>query len=310
METYNRLELIRELLKKFNKFYISVVKYDDKIPVSYATMVFFPIMDRKGKNIIVNSFEEEYQKDRVFLEELHINTACRKILTLIRDFHTISIESINKFYQHKSKKSIIISFQLEKYGENWLDEIDMEISKVKAERKKSQNWDHDSIIWPIPRQPIGRNYFIKDVYDALSSNDLLFIKTVHKEGAYNDFLLSSHWDPIRLLGDPNNFMSIKCDDFGDYDPYDNALIVAAKNNSYECLEYLLRSGSDANFTDHSGQTALHICAINNFSVCFQALLDYGAKLNLLDKFGYTPEKYVKKYRSLDCEIHITRRFYN
>jgi ankyrin repeat protein len=72
------------------------------------------------------------------------------------------------------------------------------------------------------------------------------------------------------------------------------LVLAAENESYSCMEELLRHGADPNFQEKQGWTALHWTAANGQLRAAGLLLAMGANVLLKDSRGYDAEHYAAK----------------
>jgi len=236
-------------------------------------------------------------------EKLNLMDSCRHILSLIKKNHSVSIEKI--YFESKEwlKKDIFIEWKINISGMTHLEimeEIENVVKKSIKQRKENQIWDHDSSIWPKFQRTSDKIYTLKDLCDAISRDDLDFVQKVRNDGFYNRFLVGKTWDPAEILGNTNLFENVPKDDFGEYDIYDNALIVCAKNNSLHCLMYLLENGANPNYQNKKFQTALHICALNDYFDCAFHLLKFEAKKTIIDIYGLNAYQWAVKNNSSVC----------
>lgn len=344
METYKRLNFIKELLKKYNSFIIYVLDYDSdtKEVIGYKTVTFKPVNYKKNGEIVTYPYEtpdiNNQKNDKI--PYVNLMDSCRRILTLIRDNHELKIEKIYEGCKELSNTELLINWSLppvikknnflketfkkivsindeenEKKDEKKLekDKLERIIENVKTcvkKRKDEKYWDDDKFIWPKFIRDPNRKYVIKDVIYALTKDDLEFIKNIHKDAFYNDFLVSIKWNPIRLLGDDSYFSNSPMDDFGEYNKYNNALISCALSNSIKCMEYLLENGANPNYQNNEGLSALHIAAGLNYKDCVELLLKNNASKSLLNKNGLNPFTYAIKNNSHESAEIIKIDFNN
>lgn len=67
------------------------------------------------------------------------------------------------------------------------------------------------------------------------------------------------------------------------------LAIATKADSRDLLQLLLEAGANPNWTDESGETALHVAARFGHCECCQILIDGGAKVEVTEyAYGWTP----------------------
>lgn len=302
METYKRLNSIKKIISNFNSFYIqSLDKLEGEI-IGHKIVVFKPFFYKKIlkiKNWEITSSESN-------IVEIDIMNACRKILVLIRDNHEVDIEKIYNQCQNISRMNIRIkwTFPLDN-----LETIKYNIKKYNRTRREEKNWDSDTHIWPQFQKLAGRTYVIKDVITGIINDDINFLEKVHNDGFYNDFLFSIKWNPITLLGDQSLFSNVPRDDFGEYDPSDNAIIHCTKNSALFCLRYLLFNNASPDYQNSDKMTALHIAVIKNNFEAVKLLLEYKANTNKLDYYGLVAEKYAYKLGFLEI-INLFRMYKN
>lgn len=65
------------------------------------------------------------------------------------------------------------------------------------------------------------------------------------------------------------------------------LMYSADEGDLDSIQELLASGTDVNFRDIDGRTALHISACQGLTDVVQLLLDHGAKVDPKDRWGST-----------------------
>lgn len=296
MQTYKRLNIIRDLFNNLNTFMIHSLHSENFEIIDYKLVIFKPLQ-KKNKDMSIY-IEEEYSNGTINkLGKKEIMSACRDVLVLIRDNHPYLVEKLDAEKMHRRKIPILWIFLTE---ETTFKNIIDQVKKYNRERKDNKDWDSDDIIFPKFKTISNRKYYIKDVYDGLSKDDIEFIKIVYYDGLYNDFLLSEKWNPIRLLGNQNLFSNVPLDDFGDFDPFDNSLITCAKNNSINCMSFLLMLRASPNYINKDTLTALHIAVINKNIELITLLVSYDASINIIDKYGFSPKKYAEKNGLSHC----------
>ena len=65
------------------------------------------------------------------------------------------------------------------------------------------------------------------------------------------------------------------------------LMYAANEGDVATIADLLESGTNVNFWDIDGRTALHVAACQGFTEVVELLLKYGAHFDLKDRWGST-----------------------
>lgn len=65
------------------------------------------------------------------------------------------------------------------------------------------------------------------------------------------------------------------------------LMYMAKDGNVDGIMDLLNSGTDVNFADIDGRTALHVAACQNFADVVELLLKNGSKIDPIDIWGST-----------------------
>lgn len=65
------------------------------------------------------------------------------------------------------------------------------------------------------------------------------------------------------------------------------LMYMAKDGNVDGIMDLLNCGTDVNFRDIDGRTALHIAACQNFADVVELLLKNGSKIDPIDRWGST-----------------------
>ncbi len=297
METYKRLNIIRNLLTKNFLNFIIQNPHENL----YKITTFKPINKLKNINVKVeNTYIDETKSD---IKIIDVMEACRLILVLIRDNHSISIESIEKMFQNIRKKNIIIEWS----NLDDISNMDYIISLNRKIRKEANLWDSDRIIWPQFERKLTQKYLIKEVIEKILEDDLEYLKEVHFSGIYQDFLFSGKWNPIRLLGNQNLFSNVALDDFGDYEPTNNALMFCSLGNSVNCMIYLLKNNADITNSNKFQQSALHIAVLLNHIDCVAILLSYDASLLKIDIYGKSPLLYAKEKGYIECVNMIEKK---
>jgi ankyrin repeat protein len=70
------------------------------------------------------------------------------------------------------------------------------------------------------------------------------------------------------------------------------MLLAAKNERFGTLDYLIRRGTDVNAVDYCGRTALHWAAKNGCMASTHLLLEMGADVQAKDQLGKTPHDWA------------------
>lgn len=87
----------------------------------------------------------------------------------------------------------------------------------------------------------------------------------------------------------NLFADIECRNSDGYTP----LMLAVKNNHFECVRYLIKCGADINaLLPNDSQcwhgNVLHLAAYHGFAACLKELIDHGCNVNKVDDNDNTP----------------------
>ncbi|XWS44484.1 hypothetical protein CRYUN_Cryun15aG0049000 [Craigia yunnanensis] len=77
------------------------------------------------------------------------------------------------------------------------------------------------------------------------------------------------------------------------------LMYMANEGDLEGIKELLESGTNVNFKDIDGRTALHVAACQGLTDVVQLLLDCGAEVDLTDRWGSTPLADAVYYKNQD-----------
>jgi len=306
METFNKLDNIKYFSQKYNKFNIlSLTFYNNFIANGIQKNIFEPKL-YKNKEIFVEYTIESEDGEINYNTKLDIYDASRKILTFIRDNHSIKIDVIFKEYKDKSRIFIIIRWHFVENKVLDYKDIHFIIKNYIRKRKEEKDWDYDSFIWPKFTRICTQKYIAKEICNAIVNDNIEFIRVVLTDGLYDDFLLGVKWNPIRLICNKKDFSSVPLDDFGEFNPYESGLTICAKHNSINCLELLLSWNANPNYQNNYGKTALHIACEQDHFDCVRILLIYGASKIMIDNFGYTALKYAKIKNSIISEATINK----
>jgi len=302
METFDRLNMILKLFNQVNTFIIQSIDGDNK----YKITTFKPVPYKKVKDFITYPTEMFENLKTKECGKTTLMDSSRMVLTLIRDNHDDYIEDIF-FKYHELRRQIITIvwkenpdfFEIGRIGEN--SETDIPnvnyhnlVKKNMRFRKENNIWDSDFNIWPKFIRMPDQKYLAKDVIDAIRQDNVEFIRKVIDEKKYLEFLLSKNWNPKILLGNSSVFNSFPRDDFGEYDPNNNACIYCAEFNALKCLGYLLANGAYTDYQNKCSNTALHVAVYYDHDYIVRDLLMCHANTTKINIFGLTPLRLAKQ----------------
>ncbi|KAM7456338.1 hypothetical protein BLSTO_02900 [Blastocystis sp. subtype 1] len=115
--------------------------------------------------------------------------------------------------------------------------------------------------------------------------------------AYGEYVtIDEHLAKVKFRSGTNNQEPNPHEIINMQDSYGLTMLMeAARNNSYETVEYLLKRGADVHLRDRNGCTALHYACSEASVRIIQLIVDSGADVNAQDGEGKTPLHYANEH---------------